>query len=119
MRILTALAVLSFSASLHAADKLTLGFMTTLSGPAAVVGNDIRDGMRLALDHVNAHHHFHVHPTVAGAVINAGRQHGLRALRVPVRSRLSATSRSASSRSVASFSFMKKFSRAQGIFSAA
>ena len=36
-----------------AADKLTIGFMTTLSGPAAVVGNDIRDGMRLALDHVN------------------------------------------------------------------
>jgi len=37
----------------------------------------------LPLDHVNAHHHFHVHPTVAGAVINVGRQHGLRALRVP------------------------------------
>ena len=36
-----------------AADKLTIGFMTTLSGPAAVVGNDIRDGMRLALEHVN------------------------------------------------------------------
>jgi branched-chain amino acid transport system substrate-binding protein len=36
-----------------AADKLTLGFMTTLSGPAAVIGNDIRDGMRLALDHLN------------------------------------------------------------------
>lgn len=35
-----------------AADKLTLGFMSTLSGPAAVIGNDIRDGMRLALDHV-------------------------------------------------------------------
>jgi branched-chain amino acid transport system substrate-binding protein len=51
----TALAViaLTFAASLQAADKLTLGFMTTLSGPAAVVGNDIRDGMRLALDHVN------------------------------------------------------------------
>jgi branched-chain amino acid transport system substrate-binding protein len=37
----------------HAADKLTIGFMTTLSGPAAVVGQEIRDGMRLALDHLN------------------------------------------------------------------
>jgi branched-chain amino acid transport system substrate-binding protein len=35
-----------------AADKLTLGFMSTLSGPAAVIGNDIRDGMRLGLEHV-------------------------------------------------------------------
>ena len=37
----------------------------------------------LALDHVNAHHHFHVHPTVAAAVLRVGRRHGLRALRVP------------------------------------
>ncbi len=37
----------------------------------------------LPLDHVNAHHHFHVHPTVAGTLIKVGRQHGLRALRVP------------------------------------
>jgi len=37
----------------YAADKLTIGFMTTLSGPAAVIGNDIRDGMRLAMDHLN------------------------------------------------------------------
>jgi branched-chain amino acid transport system substrate-binding protein len=53
IRTLAALAALGFSASSYAADKLTLGFMTTLSGPAAVVGNDIRDGMRLALDHTN------------------------------------------------------------------
>ena len=52
----TALALLlgaTLSVSVAAADKLTLGFMTTLSGPGAVVGNDIRDGMRLALDHLN------------------------------------------------------------------
>lgn len=36
-----------------AADKLKLGFMTTLSGPAAVIGNDIRDGMRLAIEHLD------------------------------------------------------------------
>jgi len=44
---------LALATSVAAADKLTLGFMTTLSGPAAVIGNDIRDGMRLALDHVD------------------------------------------------------------------
>src|SRR3954466_9666807 len=53
MKATAALIGLAFATSLQAADKLTLGFMTTLSGPAAVVGNDIRDGMRLALDHVN------------------------------------------------------------------
>src|SRR5205814_9706087 len=53
MRLAVAVLVSALSAPLHAADKLTLGFMTTLSGPAAVVGNDIRDGMRLALDHLN------------------------------------------------------------------
>ena len=53
MRLAAALVAIALSAPLHAADKLTLGFMTTLSGPAAVVGNDIRDGMRLALDHLN------------------------------------------------------------------
>ncbi|HUQ75629.1 MAG TPA: ABC transporter substrate-binding protein [Burkholderiales bacterium] len=53
MRAVIAALVFAVSASLHAADRLTLGFMTTLSGPAAVIGNDIRDGMRLALDHLN------------------------------------------------------------------
>ncbi|HKQ27803.1 MAG TPA: ABC transporter substrate-binding protein [Burkholderiales bacterium] len=42
-----------FIGSAGAADKLTIGFMTTLSGPAAVIGNDIRDGMRLAIEHLN------------------------------------------------------------------
>lgn len=37
----------------YSADKITLGFMSTLSGPAAIVGNDVRDGMRLAVDHLN------------------------------------------------------------------
>ena len=48
-------ALLTATASLPAmaADKLTLGFMSTLSGPAAVIGNDIRDGMRLGLEHLN------------------------------------------------------------------
>jgi hopanoid biosynthesis associated protein HpnK len=37
----------------------------------------------LALDHVNAHKHFHLHPTVAKLVIAIGRKYGMRALRVP------------------------------------
>ncbi len=38
----------------------------------------------LALDHVNAHRHFHLHPVVAAAIMKIGRQHGMQALRVPV-----------------------------------
>ncbi len=38
----------------------------------------------LALDHVNAHKHFHLHPTVADQTMAIGRRYGLRALRVPV-----------------------------------
>jgi hopanoid biosynthesis associated protein HpnK len=38
----------------------------------------------LALDHVNAHKHFHLHPTIADRTIAIGRRYGLRALRVPL-----------------------------------
>ncbi len=38
----------------------------------------------LPLDHVNSHKHFHLHPLVASAIMDAGRAHGLRAMRVPV-----------------------------------
>jgi hopanoid biosynthesis associated protein HpnK len=37
----------------------------------------------LALDHVDAHKHYHLHPIVAGEIIRAGRGYGMRALRVP------------------------------------
>ena len=37
----------------------------------------------LALDHANAHKHMHLHPTVGRLLIEAGRRHGLRALRLP------------------------------------
>src|SRR5262249_17520421 len=37
----------------------------------------------LDLDHVNAHKHFHLHPTVAGLLLSIGRRPGLRAWRVP------------------------------------
>ena len=38
----------------------------------------------LPLDHVDAHRHFQLHPTVAASIIEAGRQYGMRALRVPI-----------------------------------
>lgn len=37
----------------------------------------------LALDHVNAQNHMHVHPTVLGIILKVGRDHGLRAVRIP------------------------------------
>ena len=38
----------------------------------------------LALDHVNAHKHYHLHPTIAGLILQIGRAFGLRASRAPV-----------------------------------
>jgi hopanoid biosynthesis associated protein HpnK len=37
----------------------------------------------LPLDHVNAHKHFHLHPTIAGLILKIGRQFGVTAARVP------------------------------------
>ncbi|MBT6273698.1 MAG: ChbG/HpnK family deacetylase, partial [Chromatiales bacterium] len=37
----------------------------------------------LRLDHVNAHHHMHLHPTVADLIVSIGRDFGLTAVRVP------------------------------------
>jgi chitin disaccharide deacetylase len=37
----------------------------------------------LPLDHVNAHRHFHLHPTIAGLMIRIGQRYGMRAVRVP------------------------------------
>jgi chitin disaccharide deacetylase len=37
----------------------------------------------LPLDHVNAHKHMHLHPTVARLIIQIGRDFGLKAVRVP------------------------------------
>ena len=36
-----------------------------------------------ALDHVNAHKHFHLHPTVLGLILRIGRDFGLQAMRLP------------------------------------
>jgi len=37
----------------------------------------------LPLDHVNAHKHFHLHPTVLSLILSIGRDYGLRAVRWP------------------------------------
>ena len=37
----------------------------------------------LPLDHINAHKHFHLHPTILGILIRAAREFGARAMRVP------------------------------------
>lgn len=37
----------------------------------------------LALDHVNAHNHLHLHPTVLSLIIKVGREFGLKAVRLP------------------------------------
>jgi len=37
----------------------------------------------LKLDHVNAHHHFHLHPAVCNEMLDVGRRYGMGAVRVP------------------------------------
>jgi chitin disaccharide deacetylase len=38
----------------------------------------------LTLDHVNAHKHFHLHPTIAALIAKLGRKYGARGARVPL-----------------------------------
>lgn len=37
----------------------------------------------LRLDHVNAHNHLHLHPTVLSLILKIGKQHGLKSIRLP------------------------------------
>jgi hopanoid biosynthesis associated protein HpnK len=41
----------------------------------------------LPLDHVNAHKHFHLHPTVAATILRIGRRYGMKAVRAPIEPR--------------------------------
>ena len=51
---LTALAAaLMLAGSVHAADQIKVGFVSTLSGPGAGLGVDIRDGFNLAVKQLN------------------------------------------------------------------
>lgn len=38
----------------------------------------------LTLDHVNTHKHFHLHPTIAAAIMRIGPAYGMRSLRAPL-----------------------------------
>lgn len=38
----------------------------------------------LSLDHVNAHKHFHLHPTVSSLILKIGQRYGMRAARAPI-----------------------------------
>lgn len=42
---------LAFGAPAQAADKVKIGFISTLSGPGGVLGNSIRDGFMLGVEH--------------------------------------------------------------------
>ncbi len=44
----------------------------------------------LTLDHVNAHHHFHLHPTVQKELLRLASEFGIRAIRVPLEPRFAA-----------------------------
>ncbi len=37
----------------------------------------------LALDHVNSHQHYHLHPTILAEILEIGRDYGMKALRAP------------------------------------
>ena len=41
----------------------------------------------LRLDHVNAHKHFHLHPTIASTILSVGRRYGMKAIRAPIEPR--------------------------------
>ena len=46
-------ALLALAATPGAAqENAKIGFVATFSGPAALIGNDMRDGFELALDHL-------------------------------------------------------------------
>ena len=48
LSVIGACQVLTLS-SIHAADKVKVGFVSTLSGPSAALGVDIRDAFQLAV----------------------------------------------------------------------
>lgn len=41
----------------------------------------------LPLDHVNAHKHFHLHPTIASAILRVGPRYGMKSVRAPIEPR--------------------------------
>jgi branched-chain amino acid transport system substrate-binding protein len=48
-----AAAAVAFSAPAQAQQKLKIGFISTMSGPPAIIGKHMKDSVELALDHLN------------------------------------------------------------------
>ena len=46
--------IFSFSGMAEAAETIKIGVIDTYSGPASVYSNDVKDGLKLALDEINA-----------------------------------------------------------------
>lgn len=51
--VFAAFMLLGVVSSAESADKFKIGFMTTMSGPAAVLGTHLRDGVLMAIEHLN------------------------------------------------------------------
>jgi branched-chain amino acid transport system substrate-binding protein len=49
---LAGVAALTLAGAAHAGDTIKIGFVSTFSGPTAVIGNDMRNSFELALDHL-------------------------------------------------------------------
>jgi len=45
-------ASLAFAGAANAADKIKIGFITTLSGPAGIIGKDMKQSVELAVEHL-------------------------------------------------------------------
>ncbi len=45
-------AALALASPAFAGDTIKIGFVSTFSGPTAVIGNDMRNSFELALDHL-------------------------------------------------------------------
>ncbi|HSB68430.1 MAG TPA: ABC transporter substrate-binding protein, partial [Candidatus Methylomirabilis sp.] len=52
MRLIVLAAALILAAESHAAEKIKVGMLTTLSGPGSPLGVEVRDGFSLALKHL-------------------------------------------------------------------
>ncbi len=50
--VVVAVSATAMWATAAVADSIKIGFVTTLTTPAAVIGNDMRDGVELALEHI-------------------------------------------------------------------
>lgn len=49
----------------------------------------------LAMDHLNSHHHLHIHPTIAGLVVDLAKEYGIPAIRLPLQGVRTLTRRTA------------------------